>query len=452
MKFFNAALVLMTVSPSVFGNDLMDTYLDALANDPVLSRSEAKRLSASEDTSQARALLLPQVQGAASWGRSDSNDFAPLSGGNGNDWDRSSRSQSRSVTITMRQRIFDLGKRADLSEAKSKAASQNANYRAALQNLYVRTTAAYFEVLTKTDQLTFAKANEEAFRQAYEQTDQRFMAGLSAITDTYQAKSVYEHAKAQTIQAENKLHDAREALTQITGKSTGALKKLREDIPMDAPSPADPQAWLRLAWEHNQAIAAQQHSLEATEHASRSAQAEHLPTLDASLSYSKSAQWAATSGGRPDTASFGTRSGSTKGWTVGINLKIPIFAGGATQAKIRQSVYNREKAQNGLEEQRRKAVRDTLNFYRIAIAGMAAVKAAKASVEAGQEALKATRAGFDIGKQTMPNMLSAIQNLTRAQSNYSQSRHNLLLNGLRLKQAAGTLERRDIEAINTLLW
>ncbi len=151
----------------------------------------------------------------------------------------------------------------------------------------MRVAAAYFGVLTSEDELTYAKANEDAFRQQYEQSDQRFKVGLSAITDVYQAKAYYEAAKSQTIAAQNALNDAREALTQITGKPTGELKKLRDDLPMQPPAPADQDSWVKQALQTNPNLLAQQKNVDTAEHNISAARAGHLPTITAGVNYGK---------------------------------------------------------------------------------------------------------------------------------------------------------------------
>jgi outer membrane protein len=458
-------LKLLTVALAVipftgYGKDLLDAYQEARANDPVLSQSDATRLSVSESASQARALLLPQVNGTVSLNQVSGNGprptFNAVSGRYDGPLFDSGYVRSHNVSVGVNQFMFDLSKWANLSAAKSQAHSQDATYQADLQGLYMRVTAAYFGVLTSADQLAFAKANEEALRQAYEQADQRFKVGLSAVTNMYRAKSKHEQAKAQTIQAESALNDAKEALSQITGKPTGDLKKLREDLPMDPPSPADPNAWVQRALKNNPAIATQRFNLEAAEHHIRSTRARHLPTASASVTRGKFSAWAehrnsAAAAAVATNAATGSGVIGRGGTKASVTLNIPIFTGGATQSQVRQSIYNRDSAQDALEIQRRQVTRDALNFYRTSVAGISQVEAAKASVNASQKALEATRAGFGVGTQTLLNVLNAIQTLARAQSAYSQSRHGFVLNKLQLKQIAGTVDMKDIEEINALL-
>jgi len=306
----------------------------------------------------------------------------------------------------------------------------------------VRVTQAYFGVLTGEDQLAYAKANEDAYRQQYEQSDQQYKVGLSAITNMYQAKAFYEAAKAQTITAQNALNDAREALSQITGKPTGTLKKLREDLPLQPPSPNDQEAWVKQALATNPNLLAQQDNVQTAEHNITAARSGHLPTITAQVTYGKNTTWYQASYPGYE------RPAST---TIGLTLNVPIFSGGLTQSQVRQSIYQRDAATDSMELERRQVMRDTLNYYRSVIAGIAQVQSAKSSVESGQKAVEAMRAGFDVGTQTLTDVLLAIQTLTSSESSYSQARHQFFLNKLLLKQAAGTVDLDDIQEINAML-
>ena len=445
LKLLTLALALSVFPLAGHSEDLLDAYREARANDPVLSQAEATRLATGEGVTQARAVMLPQLAGSYGLQQQSKNTSSGNSTSQSGLNAGAGHVRTRSVSATLNQSVIDLSQWANLSAARSQASSQNATYDAALQELYVRVTTAYFGVLTSQDALVFAKANEDAYKEAYDQADQRFKVGLSAVTDVYQAKSYYELAKAQTLAAQNTLNDAKEALTQITGKPAGELKKLREDLPLTPPTPADPDQWVQAALTTNATIQASQYSVQAAEHSIDAARAGHLPTLNAQASRGKDTSWL-------EHGSYGNFNGNGNyGTTVGLTLSIPIFSGGATQSRVRQSIYQRDEAQDSLESTRRQVVRNTLNFYRSVLSGISQVEANKASVESGQKALEATRAGFDVGTQTMLNVLNAIQTLTQAESNYSQSRHALVLNQLQLKQSAGSIDLKDMELVNTML-
>jgi len=450
LKLLTLALALAAISLPSHGTDLLDAYHDARANDPVLSQADATRLSIGEGVNQARALLLPQINGSLSLSQTNNGGGTtiedPANPGSFINTSQFGHTRTRSINGTLNQTVLDFSKYANLKAAHSAADAQDELYQAAAQELYVRVATAYFGVLTSEDGLTFAKANEDAFRQQYEQSDQRFKVGLSAITDVYQAKAYYEAAKSQTIAAQNTLNDAREALTQITGKPTGDLKKLRDDLPMQPPSPADQDSWVKQALQTNPSLLAQKNNVETAQHNISAARAGHLPTITAGVTYGKSASWY-----QNPQPGFGSSENGRASTTIGLTLNVPIFSGGLTQSQVRQSIYQRDAANDAMESQRRQVVRDTLNYYRSVIAGIAQVESTKASVDSGQKALEATRAGFEVGTQTMTNVLLAIQTLTSSESSYSQARHQFILNKLLLKETAGTADVKDIETINALL-
>ncbi len=445
-KLLTFALAMAVMSLPSHGEDLLEAYREARANDPVLSQADATRLSTGEGVAQARALLLPQVSAGLTLSQTNgggSSTFQnPNNPGTFISTSQFGHTRTRSINGTISQTIFDFSKYANLKAAHSAASAQDEAYEAAQQNLFVRVATAYFGVLTSEDQLVYAKANQDAFKQQYEQSDQRYKVGLSAITDVYQAKAYYEAAKAQTVTAQNTLNDAREALTQITGKPTGHLKKLRDDLPLQPPVPDDQDSWVRQALQTNPNLLAQRDNVETAEHNITAARAGHLPTISADLSYGKSASWYQNANIHND------RPSST---TIGVTLSVPIFSGGATQSRVRQSIYQRDAAADGMEAQRRQVIRDTLNYFRSVNAGISQVESGKSSVEAGQKALDATRAGFSVGTKTITDVLLSIQTLTSSESSYSQARHQFILNKLLLQQAAGTAGLKDLEAINALL-
>ncbi len=449
LKLLSLALALAAVSLPSHGEDLLDAYRDARANDPVLSQADATRLATGEGVPQARALLLPQISAGMTLsqtnggGSSRSDLVDPTTGQPIVVAGQTGHSRTRSINGTLSQTVFDFSKFANLKAAHSAANAQDATYQAALQNLLVRVTATYFTVLNDEDQLTFAKANEDAFKRQFDQADQQYKVGLAAITNVYQAKAFYENARTQTIAAQNTLDNDKEALRVITGKPTGDLKKLRDDLPLQPPTPNNPEAWVKQAEQSNPTLLAQKDNVEAAKHNITVARSGHLPTITANVSYGKNTTWYQNPVGFDP-----NRPAST---TIGLTLNVPIFSGGLTQSRVRQTIYQRDAATDALELQRRQIVQSTLNYYRSALAGISQVESSKASVESGQKALEATRAGFEVGTQTFTDVLLAIQTLTQSESAYSQARHQFILNKLLLQQAAGTADFKDIQAINALL-
>ncbi|MGH8174594.1 MAG: TolC family outer membrane protein [Rhodanobacteraceae bacterium] len=437
-------------------DDLMQIYQEARTSDPTLAGAEATKLATDENIDQARSQLLPQVAAALSFtrstGGSNSPSFVPdpndPGGGNELVLATSETAYSRSLGATLDQSLVDVSRWTALKSSQFTAKAGSATYDAAQQLLLINTAQAYFDVLTSLDALKYADANEKALNRQLEQAQQRFEVGLAAITDVNDAKAQHDAAVASVIFNQNQVDQSREAVRQLTNKEPGEFKKLREDLPLDHPTPDDPTAWVDLALHQNPSLASSSYQVEAANQNINTARAGHLPVLNAQLGYSRSPTWADT-----DFRGGTLHSSSDPKWggSVGVVLSVPIFSGGFTQSRVRQAIYNRDFAQDQYELTRRQVEAATRNNFRSVIAGASEVEATKAAVTSAQSSVEATQAGYEVGTRTIVDVLISQQTLLQAQSNYSTARHTFVINGLLLKQAAGVVEVKDLELINALL-
>jgi outer membrane protein len=452
------ALAAACASTSALAEDLMQIYQQARDADPTLSIADANKGSVGEGVDQARAALLPQINGSFGYLHDDSNSnsVGPSQDASGNfvllPNSQSLRNRSRPAQIELSQSLFSWTNWSRLATSREQAASASSSYDAASQDLFVRTAAAYFAVLTSQDQLAFAQSNEKALARQLDQAEQRYEVGLSAITDVHNARANHDSSVAQVIQAQNNLDTARESLSQITGKEFGDLKKLRDQLPLEKPTPVEMQAWVDMATTQNPTLAAAHHSLEAAEHNIDIQRSGHLPTLNASVVRTDTPAWGNTTE-MIGNVGFGPAHGNgiVGDTTIGVTLNIPIFSGGLVQSQVRQAVFQRDAAQDQFELQRRSVVANTRNAYRAVIAGISEVEATKQAVVSAESSLEATQAGFEVGTRTIVDVLLSQQTLFQAQSAYSQARHQFVISGLQLKEAAGVIEAKDLVAVNALL-
>lgn len=449
-----AAALLFGAAHAAHAEDLMNAYRAARNSDPVLRQADDARRVVAENVPQARAVLLPQINANGTFSDEHGSSYSnqPVNSGNGLQvFATRSHDSTRSFNkqATLDQTLFDFGKFSQLRASHAQAASGEAQYDAAEQDLILRTSTAYFNVLTAEDELRFAQANEQALSKQEDQAQQRFNVGLSAITDVDAAKAQHDAAAASVIQAQNVVFDDREALRQITGQPVGALNKLTDDLPLPKPQPDDINAWVDLAQRTNPTLAAQRDQLDAAQREISVARAGHLPTLNAQVSYGDSPSWGDQSGrGLPGSVHFDSGRHDT---IVGLVLQVPIFSGGYTQSRVRQSVAQRDQESDLLEQDRRSVVRNTRSAFNAIEAGISEVEAQRQAVLSAQKALEATQAGFQVGTRTIVDVLISQQNLFQAQSAYSQARHAFVINQLTLKSAAGTLDVKDVQAVNQLL-
>lgn len=421
MKRLIAIALLAPVLASA--ENLLDVYAQARAADPVLAAADAARGVQAELAVQARAKLLPQWNASAADYRSRPDD-----------------SSGNTLASHISQTIIDLGQLRSLDAAQTLLSAQDAQLRAAEQDLRARVAAAYFGVLSAQASLTTAEANESAFAQQVEQAQSRFDSGLSAAVDVEQARAYAQLARGGTVQARQSLADAREALAQITGRSPGTLQPLVADLPALAPQPSDPQAWVTRALAANPALSAQQLQVEASGHAVDAARAAHLPTLSLGVDTARQ---------RGNGIFLPTDLRTTT--QFGVTLNIPIFAGGATQSLVRQASLQRESQRDQAEIVRRSLIREVNAEYQAVLAGVAQMQAGRAATMAADKAVESTRAGQELGTRTMTDLLLGIQTQAQAQNAYEQARHRYVLATLLLQQAAGSLGDAELAAVNSLL-
>jgi outer membrane protein len=458
LSLIAAALIVAGMPMLGHAEDLTQIYGLARQADPTLAGADANKGATQEGVPQARAALLPQISGSWGYNHADQGSKGPNTTfvedqvGNFGLITTDASARSRPANLLLTQSLFNWGNITRLRGANALAEGAEYTYDAASQDLLVRTATAYFGVLTAEDQLVFTQLNEKSLAKQLDQAEQSFEVGLKAITDVHVARAQHDAAVAQVITAQNAVETAREGVIQIIGKTFGDLKKLRDPLPLEKPSPADAQAWVDLANKQNPTIASAQKSVDSAEFNISTQRSGHYPTLSASVSRSDTPSWGSTNeyaaGQRFSIPNNNALSTAT---TIGVTLNIPIFTGGLVTSQTRQAVFQRDAAQDQLELQRRTIVANTRNAYRAVIAGISEVEATKASVVSAQSALDATQAGYEVGTKTIVDVLISQSTLLSAQSSYSQARHQFVLSGLQLKEAAGVVATKDLESVNALL-
>jgi outer membrane protein len=440
--------------------DLLQTYELARSGDPQLSAAESNRLFTREGAVQARAALLPQIDGSASYRRAKStgpstqSQFDPVTGEpirfSG---DSESTNNSRNLGINVNQVLFDFGKFARLKGERALSQASDFTVESAGDSLVTRTSQAYFNVLIAIETLAAAEAQETALKKQFDFASKRLEVGLAPITDVHEARAQYDSARANTIVTRNALEDAYQAVAEITGQSVRNLKGLPEDFQPALPAERDAEGWVAAAIENNPALKAKQLQVQASESDITVARAGHLPTLYFNGSYGKTTTWGDstfTSSNPPFSSTFPLGS-ENRGPTLGITLSVPIFSGGATQSRVRQALAQRDVAADELEQQKRGLVRSTRNAYQTLVAGISEVEARRSAVLSARSAYDASQVGLEVGTRTVLDVLTNQQNLFNAEREFARSRYNFLQNRLLLEQAAGTLDIADVQDVNRLL-
>lgn len=446
-RFLIHTVLLAAAASSAGAADLGAVYERALANDPVIREAEANRRAARESKPQALAALLPQIDAGGRYDEEETEfDGAFVSPGGVTPQVRDSDGDTTAWAVELRQSVFRWQNWAALRRADAESAQAEADYRAAQQDLILRTSEAYFNVLAAQDTLEAAQAAYDAIGRQLEQSEKRFEVGLIAVTDVQEAKAAFDSATASLIQAKRNLATTGERLRELTGSTFDELSKPGAEMPLAAPDPANPEDWVRLAMDQNARLISSRLAADVTRHNVSSERGGHFPSVDLVATRNSSDESASITGtqvGNVDNQFEGTR--------ISLQVTVPIFSSGATSSRVRQAEFRHIAARERLERTARETERQTRDAYLGVNSERARVQSLKQAVESARTALQATEAGYEVGTRTSVDVLDARRRLFEAETNYSRSRYDYLLNVLRLRLAAGTLDASGLTEINALL-
>lgn len=417
--------------------DLVQVYKEALANDAVYASARAALSAGEERITQGRAGLLPTLGVGGSYNRTNSDVSFPTGA------PASRSSDSNGYTISLSQPLFRWANWEQYQQGKLSVAASEAQFAQAQQDLIVRVSQAYFDVLSAQDALASVQAQKIAITEQLASAKRNFEVGTATITDTHEAQARFDLAVAQEFAASNDLEIKRTALEQIIGKPAGELAALRPGLKLTPPQPAGIDSWVHSAQTQNYGVIGQQLARKIAQREISKNRAGHMPTVDLVASRSYNKQTGATL-----TLPTGYAANSN---AIGVQWNIPLFSGFAVTSKVREAIALEEKARADLENTRRTAIQGARQSYLGVTSGLAQVKALEAAEVSSQSALESNRLGYQVGVRINIDVLNAQQQLFVTRRDLAKARYDTLMNGLKLKSAAGTLKEEDLVQVNTLL-
>ncbi|MGZ0781450.1 TolC family outer membrane protein [Pseudomonas saponiphila] len=426
-------------APLTTKTDLVSVYQEAVDNNADLAAARAQYGAQKEVVPQARAGLLPNLSAGA-----DINNTRTK-------FDEPSMASTRSGNVyqaTLAQPLFRADRWFQLQAAKDINEQASLQLSATEQNLILQSAENYFAVLRAQDNLASTKAEEAAFKRQLDQSNERFDVGLSDKTDVLQSQASYDTARANRILAQRQVEDAFEALITLTNREYNSIQGIVHTLPVLAPTPNDAKAWVETAAKQNLNLLASNYAVSAAEETLKQRKAGHAPTLDAVAQYKK---------GDNDALGFSnpnplTRYGSdVEQRSIGLQLNIPIYSGGLTSSQVRESYSRLSQSEQQRESLRRQVVENTRNLHRAVNTDVEQVQARRQSIISNQSAVEATEIGYQVGTRNIVDVLDAQRQLYTSVRNYNNSRYDYILDNLRLKQAAGTLNPGDLQDLSRYL-
>lgn len=438
MRRIAGVIVLSSIGLLAQGADFLEVYRQAADNDPTFEAARHTFESAQEKLSQALAGNLPTVNITGNDNYTDSNasfNGAPPGKQGINAW---------TWTLQLTQPIIRPQNILAYSESEQMVEAAQNDYAQAKQDLILRVAQAYFDVLVAQETVASAEAQLLAMREQQKVAQRGYELGTKSIVDSDDARSKAEQARAQLISSKNDLEIKRTELEKLTDHPNDMYAGLKPGIVAPKPEPPDAKQWIDQAKDDNPVVRSQMASLRASGYTVTKARAENIWTLDFVASYGSNY----SSGSTLTPAGYESRIKST---VAGIQFTIPIFAGGLNSSHIREAIANREKLSAQLEEARRKAGSDAKQAYASVVNGLAQTEALQVAVEAGESSVKGNQTGYKLGLRINSDVLNAQQQLFAAKHDLAKARYDTLLEGLKLKAAAGILSVSDLEVINRLL-
>jgi outer membrane protein len=432
------ALCMLALPGAVFAQDLQTLYGDARGYDAAYLSAKANATSAEYRAAQADALVRPSAKLQATAGLSRVDPAGKNATGRDAAADGS---YSVGTSVTGTYPLFNKGNKVTIERAYKGLISAQADVDAAEQDLIVRLAQAYFDVLAAQDSLGTTRASKAAITEQLASAKRNFEVGTATITDTREAQARFDLATAQELIADNDLRTKRIALDTLVGRSGVQPKPLLTPVRLPATAPANAEEWVTSADQQHPTVRRAKVGLDVAMLDTEIARAAELPTVDAVGSVSANNLYKSNYGSN----------GFSNNASLGLQLNWPLYTGGATQNSIKEKLSLEEKSRNDLEAARRGVAQGTRVAFFGVQSGLAQVKALEAAESSSKLALEATQLGYKVGVRVNLDVLNAQTQLFSTQRDLAKARYDVLVGGLRLRQASGQLAPTDIDSVNRLL-
>ena len=382
---------------------------------------------------QSRAGLLPAVGLAMSMSRStiDANVAIP-----------NATFGAQGATVSASQPLYRPANRLTYEQGQKSVIVGQAQLQVAEQDLLIRVTQAYFDVLAAQDAVTFVEAQKAAVAEQLAAAKRNFEVGTSTITDTREAQARYDLVLAQEVAAANDLVVKRIGLERLVGSDVAKPKPLAPPVVLPPLQPTDVDAWVNQALDAHPLLRQSALALEVAQLETRKAEAANKPTLDLNGSFAMT---------HNDGSSTSVRDSRTNVATIALAFNMPLFSGYAIQNRIKETLALEDKARTDLEAARRTVSQATRVAYFGVLSGQGQAKALEAAEASSQSALDANKLGYQVGVRINIDVLNAQSQLYQTKRDLAKARYDVLVGSLRLRQANGTLTVQDLQAIDAVL-
>jgi outer membrane protein len=420
---------------SVQAQNLMSLFETARGYDATYKAAQSQYTANLSKGEQAKALLLPTVGLTANLNNTNFERLTPPPG--------TFSAQSGALTLNASHPLYRPANSASYQQGMRQLALASIQLKAAEQDLMVRLSQAYFDVLISRESLEFVRAQKMAVAEQLAAAKRNFEVGTSTITDSREAQARYDLVLSQEIAADNDLRIKRMALNQLVGLNNIEPKSLASKAKLTAPELSSIDQWVRQSSESNPVVLQNRAALDIAKLETTKAEAGHKPTLDLVAGFTPTRY---KNGTGINAAQIDNNLTS-----ISLSFNMPLFAGYATQNRIKEALALEEKARSDLDAAERNVAQATRTAFFGLLSGIGQVNALQAAEASSQSALDANKLGYQVGVRINIDVLNSQSQLFQTKRDLAKARYDVLLGQLRLRQAAGVLTDADLASINALL-
>ena len=417
---------------------LLQAYRAALEQDAIIRTARAGADARRERIPQARAALLPNISAQASRNKNDLDRTEPGVTGTPVNTQIDYASSSRALVI--RQPIFRPFQIADYRQAHAQVADANAILDRETQSLAVRVTGAYLEALLAQDQLALVAAQKAAYTTQLDSAKRRLAGGAGVRTDIDEAQARLDLSVARELESRQHVGYTRRQLQVLVNSPVTDLAPVDEAKLRLAPSPGRLEDWIERAEVTSPELRSLRAQRDAARHEYDKARAGHLPTLDAV------AQWSIS-----DSENVTRINSRYDNKSIGLQLNIPIFAGGLVSSQTRQAVADLERAEQALEATRRDLNLRVEKEFRGITEGALSIRALEQAVRSGETMVASNRRSYEGGARTLVDVLNAEEQRSTAVRDLQNARYVYLISRIRLKALTGVADEDAIAEVSSWL-
>ncbi|MFA9273508.1 MAG: TolC family outer membrane protein [Candidatus Aquirickettsiella gammari] len=429
-----ACAALVCASGSASAISLMQAYQAALQNDPLHRGAKAEQLAGRQFEVMGRAGLLPQVQYSYSTSKNKGESISPTILGGFRTQDLDYTSLTRNVSV--RQTLYSMDAYARFEQGVTQTQLSDVQFDAKSKDLILRVTNAYIEAKFAEDQFNLYSAQRDAYAEQRRVNDRMFQKGEGTKTDMLETQAKLDVAEALVLESADNMQTTRNTLAGMLGQEVKQLDRLRDGISVSGLLQGTQEDWIATAEKNSQEIVAAQLNVDLSEKEITKAKAGHMPRLDLNASYNR---------GQSDSITTQSQDNSTR--TIGVQLVIPIYSGGYTNAAYKQAVARKDKAISELDAARSKTLVELKRQFGLVRSSQSKIEAFEKSVASATLLVEATKQSIKGGMRINLDLLNAEQALVNVKKDLAQARYGYLMSFLKLKAVAGVVNATDLQTV-----